>query len=76
MNLTILYNKEVICKLTLMPLHKMATPIWSKMVATRWSAGEGSCGQSGQQGRPVRGDQTGRGGQLGVTRPAGEDSYG
>ena len=41
----ILSNKGVICKLTITPTHKMAAPMWSKIlphVDTRWPAGEES----------------------------------
>ncbi len=46
-------------QITIMPLHKMATPMWA---------------QDGRQGRAVVGYQASRGGQLGGTRPAGEGS--
>ena len=60
-------NKNVICRLTITPIHKIkiAAPMWSKILplcghkvaTTRWPAGEGSKERPGLQGRAVGGDQ-------------------
>nr|KAF6318623.1 hypothetical protein mPipKuh1_008623 [Pipistrellus kuhlii] len=68
---SILSNKRVICRWTIIPTHKMAAPMWSKilppcghkMATTRWPAEEGSWEAPGLKG-----------GQLGAIKPAGEGS--
>ena len=66
--------------MTITPTHKMAAPMWTKilppcghkMATTRWPGGKGSWRQSTLQGRAVRGVQAGRGEKLGANRLAGE----
>ena len=81
---SILSNNRVICRLTIIQTHKMAAPMWSKilpqcghkMVITRWPAVEGSWEAPGLQGRAVERDQVCKGGQLKANNPAVEGSYG
>ncbi|KAK1331308.1 hypothetical protein QTO34_009260 [Cnephaeus nilssonii] len=64
---SILSNKRVIFRLTITPTHKMAAPMWSKilppcghkMATTRWPSGEGSWEGPGLQRREVGGKQAG-----------------
>ena len=80
----ILFNKRVICKLTITPTYKMAVPMWSKILppcghkiaTTRYPAGEGSWELSSLEGRAVRDDQASRGGKLRMTGPAEKGSWG
>ena len=66
--------------MTTTPTHKMAAPMWSKilppcghkMTTTRWPAGEGSWEAPGLQGRAVERDQACKGGKFGANRLAGE----
>nr|KAF6319732.1 hypothetical protein mMyoMyo1_008471 [Myotis myotis] len=50
---SILYNREVICKLTITPTHKMDAPMWLKVAAPMWT-------QDSWQGRALVGDQATR----------------